>query len=722
MYKTYEESLNKILKALGNLTRVKIILSLYNLKESSFTDLMSELNMSTKEDSGKFAHHLKLLIDAGIVKEKERKGKYELTEFGNEIASLLQNLEESMVKEHKKILVRTSNLTMEPFEKRKIVEAIIREAGAPKTVAQQIAEEAEERILKSNIKYLTAPLIREIVNSILLEKGFEEYRHSMTRLGLPVYDVKKIINDVNQMLNSPLVLYFKSGSAVISEYMLIKELPREISDAHISGLINLNNLSYWGMMPENIHYNSSWILGYELSFENLENFMPKIKICENLDEVLERIIKIIYIMRSYISVGQVIDDINIILAKFVKNMKYEEILKKIEHALVYLNQMPDFMGKPQPLAIGLRIDKKLEEEFFEEKRLLFRAFIDVLLNGEDGRRPLLSPLPIIKLDSYVFNNAEFENEINKVCELILKWGLPFIVNLDWGNNDIASYCWDFTRVEKVEPMRFNNNVVGTVLINLPRIALEAKGNDEKFFLKLNESVELSVKALEKAREGIVEKSKKRSLPFSDSSSEFLGNIGLVGLYEALKIHRGEYINESKNALDFSKKVLDEIIEILKEKKYIRITEVSVEDAGRRFLISDSIRYGFKTIESKIGKKIERYTCNAIIPYEEERVSLNRRIDIESIFHKKMLGGHYFKINIEEPALSMNELCEYLNTLISEKKLAAFTFTRDFTYCRHCALFMHGKRERCDTCGRSISNLMYYSKRLNVYVVEKMFNF
>jgi ribonucleoside-triphosphate reductase len=183
MSKFSEDSLNKVFRAIGNETRTKILLKLYSSKESSFTDLMLDLNMSPRTDSGKFAHHLKILIEAGLVRENEDKRKYELTDFGEEVVLLLQKIKEDIIKREGKYLVRTSNLTMEPFERRKIVEALMREAKAPRSIAEEIAKEAEERILKSNIKYLTAPLIREIVNSILLERNYEDYRHAMTRVG-----------------------------------------------------------------------------------------------------------------------------------------------------------------------------------------------------------------------------------------------------------------------------------------------------------------------------------------------------------------------------------------------------------------------------------------------------------------------------------------------------------------------------------------------------------
>ena len=43
-----------------------------------------------------------------------------------------------------------------------------------------------------NPKFLSAPLIREVVNTVLLEMGYPEYRNVLTRVGIPVYDAYEI--------------------------------------------------------------------------------------------------------------------------------------------------------------------------------------------------------------------------------------------------------------------------------------------------------------------------------------------------------------------------------------------------------------------------------------------------------------------------------------------------------------------------------------------------
>ena len=120
-----------------------------------------------------------------------------------------KNLENHTSRENK-LLVRTSHFSMEEFDRNKIVHALNREAGVPLDLAQKIAEETEERLQKLGTLYLTASLIREFVNSILVEKGLHEYRHSLSRLGIPVDDVTQLIKKAE--INSFFSYQSKSNS------------------------------------------------------------------------------------------------------------------------------------------------------------------------------------------------------------------------------------------------------------------------------------------------------------------------------------------------------------------------------------------------------------------------------------------------------------------------------------------------------------------------------
>jgi hypothetical protein len=65
-------------------------------------------------------------------------------------------------------------------------------------MAEKISREVEEQIIASKISLVTAPLVRELVDAKLIEKGLEEARKMHTRLGVPLYDVDQLILHPNR--------------------------------------------------------------------------------------------------------------------------------------------------------------------------------------------------------------------------------------------------------------------------------------------------------------------------------------------------------------------------------------------------------------------------------------------------------------------------------------------------------------------------------------------
>jgi anaerobic ribonucleoside-triphosphate reductase len=90
--------------------------------------------------------------------------------------------------------VFTSKGTEEKFNPERIMESLLEETDIKPKEAQEIAIELTRRVIAYKIKVLTSPEIRELVCSILLEKGFNNARFRYTRLGLPFYDFDKLIS------------------------------------------------------------------------------------------------------------------------------------------------------------------------------------------------------------------------------------------------------------------------------------------------------------------------------------------------------------------------------------------------------------------------------------------------------------------------------------------------------------------------------------------------
>ena len=96
------------------------------------------------------------------------------------------------------LFVRTSDEAMLGWDRQRIVDALIRETFVDFDTAKEIAREVQDLIATSKIKMITAPLVRELVDTKLVERGLEQARKMHTRLGMPLYDVDQLILHPNK--------------------------------------------------------------------------------------------------------------------------------------------------------------------------------------------------------------------------------------------------------------------------------------------------------------------------------------------------------------------------------------------------------------------------------------------------------------------------------------------------------------------------------------------
>ncbi|MCX8187257.1 MAG: helix-turn-helix domain-containing protein [Nitrososphaeria archaeon] len=231
-----------VLDSIASPTRLKMLKSLAQ-RRLGYSELAKAVGMNRDKDAGKFSYHLKKLLSSGLIEVDASVGKYTLSNKGVLILKHLEKIEEELGG-YSLMIVRRSDQLIEPFDKNKIVDALIKEAKLPPKLAREVASVAEKKLIDLKIDYLTAPLIRELVNSILLDMGLEKYRHRLTRLGMPLYDVTRLLKKSFELKNWKIFLEESSGS-ITREYLLIGYLPREVAELHLSGRIDIYPISNW---------------------------------------------------------------------------------------------------------------------------------------------------------------------------------------------------------------------------------------------------------------------------------------------------------------------------------------------------------------------------------------------------------------------------------------------------------------------------------------------
>ncbi len=120
-----------------------------------------------------------------------------------------------------KMIVFTSRQKTEAFDRGNITKSLLKETKIKRGLAEKISSEVEEKIKDLKISNITTSLIRELVCVKLLELGLEEIHNQYTRLGLPVFEVKKQGNE----------------KQVLTEFNLISKIPKKAKELHFNSTI-----------------------------------------------------------------------------------------------------------------------------------------------------------------------------------------------------------------------------------------------------------------------------------------------------------------------------------------------------------------------------------------------------------------------------------------------------------------------------------------------------
>jgi ribonucleoside-triphosphate reductase len=673
---------------------------------------MTEAKLDPVRDAGKFVYHLKTLRKAGLVTVEKGTKKYSITELGGRLVEFSRDLEEFAATKKGRLFVRTSRMTIDEFDRTRIARSLVTEAGMPQTLANEIASEAEERLLRFGTAYITSPLIRELVNSILVERKLEEYRHKLTRLGLPVNDVTSLIREAGQKHLDSGWVERSSGSAVTEEYVLLAGLTKPLADAHLSGRIHLEETDSWLLKPSQFFHDPRPFL---------EKGMPGSEAPSTLESAIGTLEKLFRTCEGQVSGEQVLDHANYFLAPFIKGIPDERVEDAVRLFLFKLNWDGFTNNIPSKVTIGIDRDlpphlrgqpamgpggkrEGIYDDLSREANELFRIIIDSAT--ETSRKTgLVNPSIIIKLSKTRL--SEPDELIRKAYESSAKYSIPnyLLQEPNHGSTVSSEGCVFQSDGEKESLSR--GPILGSALVNIPRVAYEAMGKDEKFLEGVHEGVLDAVRALELRRGAVEERMKDGLLPLLSwhpdgqayyGSHGVTAEIGLMGLAEAVKHHAHSDLGE-KQTMILVRRVFDTVKKATEEsetpKLRIRVGLHPSPEASARLASIDAEKFGFSTLVYQGSKKYPYYTDVPAMPFGQ-KIPLSTRINVEGEIQKLLDGGSMLPLRIGTDADS--EIVGRATRQVAQAGVKYFTYTSMVSVCQQCHHPHNGIRTRCENCG------------------------
>jgi ribonucleoside-triphosphate reductase len=723
----------KVLKAISSPLRLQILNLLFDKGALSYTELMSSLKMNPNRDAGKFAYHLKFLLSTDLVEADTDTRKYLLTDLGKMVIDVADHVEKDTQKT-KRLLVRTSRSSLETFDANKIADSLIKESKMPPELAQRVAKETEKRLYKSRTRYVTAPLVREIVNAILIEKGLEEYRHKLTRLGLPVHEVTALLETRNQDLLDPASKLKAAGEATFKEYILLNVLPRDISDAHLSGSIHINNLSSWILTPKEIVHDLRFFLKNGINREKADASRIAIPPPQNLDQALFMAFSVLLGSANEVSETQTVEYFNIFLAPFAKGIEPSRIKETLRSFILNLSQhvnaslglelaIPDFVAEKSAFGPPGKQAGKYGD-FNEEGQLLASLLLDIL-SDENAAKPTSNPKIVVKIRHETFNDEHAKALLLKAHSLVANGIILYFANLldKKRGSDVLSSSGcrlpaDDSEDWEIDTLR--TGCLGHVTINMPRMALESDKEKTKFLELLKEGLELAAGALEIKYRALSSYSKDRSAFLTQNADgdqyfrlqSCTRQINLIGLKEATETLHGKNITEDENGFRFAEETLKSMSDYAKKMarrygKRLSLAMLPDFEASERLALLDIEKYGVAKAHYSGTREKPFYSATNRASLTENGLPL-KPLMMEQRLQALCPGGNLTLIDLGPEERKPEELMSITKQLAESSAPGLLTYNRKLTHCDACKKNWFGFLRKCPSCG-AVSTLTYFDR-------------
>ncbi|MCR3882840.1 anaerobic ribonucleoside-triphosphate reductase [Candidatus Methanocrinis alkalitolerans] len=480
-------------------------------------------------------------------------------------------------------MVRTTDGHLMRWNKDAVINQLLRETklseqfyripGISEEEAREIAREVERRIRWMDVKFLSGPLVREIVNVILIERHHLEWRNICTRVGTPVYDAHLI--DVgsgfeaheNANLQENAETSHKKKADKISKEQYLLLIPPYLSDHHLAGDLHIHDLEYFGTRPFCQDWDLRYFFYYGLMPDGSGTKASVAGPAKKPEVAMLHAVKALASAQTNFAGGQGFYNFLTFLAPYLEGLDYSEICQLMQMFVYEMTQMMVARGgqvvfssvqlspgvprlwRDKPVVYkgkvwdGGSAPLKTYGEFEKEVRLGFKALMEVMLEGDYWGKPFNFPKPEISIEpDFMAEDDEFNAahpDLPTYRDLYLltfklasKFGTPYYDNqlpaYRGAGKGISCYqccAYQFAATfesdadfdEKLcfrDGMHFSMGSWQVVSLNCPRAAYLARGDDDLLFEYLRGLMDTAVDIFKVKREWMNQVIKNRRMPFA----------------------------------------------------------------------------------------------------------------------------------------------------------------------------------------------------------------
>lgn len=628
------------------------------------------------------------------------------------------------------------------WDRSRIADALVKEAGLEQDEAHSIAKAVEKRVFASGLTRISSSLIRELADNELFERGHQKTLEKQAVIGLPKYDIEQLIiskskENSNISANNPEAINLAIAETVLKQYALQEIFTPEVADAHREGAVHLHDLGY----PTRVYCSShsiEYLKKYGLHLENLDTSSAPAKHARTLTGHLNTFLAS---MQAYYAGALGVGYINIMYAPLVEGMSDVEMRQEAQHLIFSSSQnafsrggqtlfldfnihtgIPGYLKKIRAIGPGGKYLDRTYGDFSETATRFTRAMLDVWAHGDQYGHVFAFPKCDFHINHETFEDPKQLAIYQYACEIAARNGTPYFI-FDRDEVTLSACCRlrtvieDTHMIQHPESMRFCG--FQNVTINLPQCAYKAgRGNYPKVFAEIEKALDICVKAhLQKKKFARIlmsgpsmplwqiGKIAADGRPYVDlDQATYI--VGVIGLNECLAFLTGKELHDDADALRLGMKIISHLYFCIKEmgKKHnmkITIEESPAESAARRLAKIDLKRFP-EAIDFMRGDidSDEVYYTNSIHLRPDASDGIVDRIMKQAKFHSLIESGAIIHAFVGESRPSAGAIASLVRKTFEKTKAAQLTISPEFTICRSCRKVGAGISDVCPHCGAS----------------------
>ena len=665
---TASKRVRDIFAVMTNRNRIDIMRILNARGPQTYSELKSLAGFRSKKESGKFAYHLRKLGKLKLVALNRIEHRYTLTNRGKLVLTLMKQLEDRSMMESGKTYVRSSDEMISEFNADKITESLLREGGMPPELAQKTTEEAENRLTKHQPSYLTAALIREQVNSILIENGHEEYRNKMARLGMPVFDISSMLSNTDAAGDGLHRLLLSSGRRIMHEYLLTTSLTKNITDMHLAGDVHLDNTGEWQTIPDTVFVHARDLLDDGISLGGkclgVSRAGPGGDLSSSLAVMLS-------LLAREASTEVVIDGLPQALPRS-RDLR-ASLARAFSAASASLSQSEAIVSIRVPLSSDAAAASALIDAYAEYVKATPVPSICLIIDHEKGG---------------------LEGASERLASIVASGGMVAFGRGRVSSHGIANHSKAPSSLQ-----------LQSVTVNLPRLALSASHDPSFFRARLVLLLDQALVPMEERKKDVTDMIRRGLSPVLASNTQYMHRgsvamvVNLVGLDEAVVNILGNQPDRQGHRMMY--KVVETAVDKAAKKTASIGSEVSVSlvrgGDPRRFAAVDIEKYGKNAV---FGEADMAPYSEGVVISAESLASMTPRSDKISLctkMHRLLKGNLLVRVSVRRgtPASLVRAAIEKAASL-----LPSFCAVAEVPLCGECGFKGDGFAEKCPKCKSS----------------------